>query len=331
MDAALWSGVDRLVDRATLDGILVHKLGPLAAARRRAAGRPVERELIDEERAASFAMLSSSALLRRIREHSEGPLLLLKGPELALRYPPGGRRFGDIDILAPDAQAVHRTLERSGFEQVPESGFQEEDGAHHHLIPLRWPVVPLLVEVHAFPNWPPQIERPRLEEIIAAAVPSATGVDGLSAPHPRHHALLLAAHAWRHEPLQTLRDLLDVAAMAFGEDAAELEGTADEWGLARIWRSTREAIDALFLGAPRPASLRVWARHLERVRERTVLESHLQGVLSPFWAFPPRMAVAEALAGIKASATPMRGEGWAPKLRRIPCAIKDAHLARSKR
>ncbi len=323
----LWAGVGALIDAAPLEGVLAHKLGPLAAARLRAAGAPLPEPLAAEERAASFASLSAHALLQRIRELGEGPIVVLKGPEVAALYPRNGRRFGDVDVLAPQAARLHRSLLEHGFREVDEIDRSE----HHHLTPLRWPAVALDVEVHASPNWPPGIPAPPLAEILEAAVPSVVGLDGLLAPARQHHALLLAAHAWRHEPLETLRDLLDVALLAEAEPAAELERLASAWGLRRVWRTTRRAIDALFYGGPRPAALRVWARHLPAVRERTVFESHLQAVLHPFWGYPPGRAVAETAAALRTDLLPAPGEGWGVKLRRIPRAIRDARQPHDRR
>ena len=328
-EESLWHGVDSLLDRATEDGIIAHKLGPLAAARWRATGRPVTKRVADEERAASFAVLSAEALLRRIREAGTGPLVLLKGPELAAVYPPGGRRFGDLDVLSPDASGLHRALQQHGFVEVHERQF--DHAGHHHLVPLRWPVVPLLVEVHQLPNWPPRIEPPRLAAIFEGAVPSATGIEGLHAPDPLHHSLMLAAHAWRHEPLQSLRDLIDVAAMSIGIDEGELERGARAWGLARVWRSTRSAIEALLFDGPSTAALLIWARHLRSVRERSVFEGHLQRVLAPFWGLPPGPAMHEGLDGLRIAIVPGEQEGWGDKLGRIPRAIRDARVPLSKR
>jgi hypothetical protein len=325
----LWAAVGAMIDRASVEGVLAHKLGPLAAGRRRAAGVPVPEELAAEERAASFAMLGAGALLTRIRELGEGPMLLLKGPEVAALYPQNGRRFGDVDVLSPDAHALHRALLEHDFVEADAKGFDHSE--HHHLPPLRWPVVPLNVEVHAQPNWPRGVEGAPLAAILEAAVPSVVPVEGLSAPSRLQHALVLAAHAWAHEPLQTLRDLVDVAVLAEGVSTAELDRTAAAWGLARVWRTTQRAIDALFFGGPRPASLRLWARHLEAVRERTVFETHLQAVLHPFWGRPPRAALAASLAALRTDLLPAPGESWGDKLQRIPRALQDARVARSER
>jgi hypothetical protein len=324
----IWQAVYRLVDDAPIDGVLAHELGPLAAARRRATGEPVPEALAAEERAASFAALSAIALLRRIREIGAGPLVLLKGPEVAAHYPPNGRRFGDIDILTLDGPGLYRALREHGFLEVDKPfDFRE----HHHLTPLRWPVVPLSVEVHVSPNWPRNMGGPPVAEILEAAVPSVVGVEGISAPRKLHHALLLAAHAWSHEPLQTLRELLDVAVLAADESLVELQSVAAAWGLGRVWHTTRRAIDSLFYGAPPPAALRIWARHLRDVRERTVIESHLQAVLHPFWGRPPGPAMRESLATVRTDLLPGPEESWEVKLRRVPLAVRDAGMPRSRR
>lgn len=324
----LWSAVGALIDRASVDGVLAHKLAPLAAGRLRAAGEPVPAAYAAEERAASFAALSATALLQRIREVGEGPIVLLKGPEVAALYPQNGRRFGDIDVLTPDALGLHRSLREHGFLEV-DTPFDHRE--HHHLAPLRWPVIPLYVEVHAAPNWPPGIDAPAVAEVLEAAVPSVVGVEGVSAPSRLHHALLLAAHAWAHEPLKTLRDLVDVGAFAGAESSAELDRLATAWRLGRIWRTTRRAIDALFFEGPPSSALALWARHLPAVRERTVFESHLQAALHPFWGRPPGPALVESLAAVRTDLRPAEGESIGTKLGRVPRAIRDAHLPHSRR
>jgi hypothetical protein len=324
----LWSSVEALIDSASIDGVLAHKLGPLAAARRRAAGEFLPEVLAAEERIASLAAMIASPVLRRIREVGDGPMVLLKGPEVAALYPPNGRRFGDVDVLTPDAPGLHRSLREHGFVEV-ESGFDHRE--HHHLVPLRWPVVPLCVEVHSAPNWPEDLSPPPVAEILEAAVPSVVDVDGFSAPNKAHHALLLAAHSWTHEPLKTLRDLIDVAALAAQEDAADLARGSNKWGIGRVWDTTRRAVDALFFDGRPPLALRVWARHLSSVRERTVFETHLQEALYPFWERPPGPATAKSLAAIRADLLPAQGESWDTKLGRVQRAIREAHLPRTQR
>lgn len=308
--------------------MLAHKLGSLAAVRRRAVGKPVLETFAAEARAASVAGLSAAAVLRRVREVADGPLLLLKGPEVAAHYPLHGRWFGDVDVLTPDASGLHLALREHGFLEV-ETPFDHSE--HHHLAPLRWPVVPFDVEVHATPNSPYGMKAQALGEIVESAVPSVVAVDGVSAPCRLHHAVILAAHAWAHEPLQTLRDLLDVAVLAADESSAELERVAGAWGLGRVWGATQRAIEDVFFGGRRTVALATWARHLAAVRERTVFESHLQAALHPFWGRPPGPALVESLAAIGTDLFPARGEDWDVKLRRIPRAIRDARAPRSGR
>ena len=324
----LWPAVGALIDSASIDGVLAHKLAPLAAGRLRGAGEPVPEAFAAEERAASFAALSATALLQRIRELGDGPIVLLKGPEVAALYPQNGRRFGDIDVLTPDALGLHRSLLEHGF-AVVETPFDHQE--HHHLEPLRWPVIPLYVEVHASPNWPQGIPAPPVVEILEAAVPSVVDIDGISAPSKLHHAVLLAAHSWAHEPLQTLRDLIDVAVLSAEEDPADLRRVAASWRLGRVWDTTRRAIEALFFDGRPSAALHIWGRHLASVRERTVFESHLQAALHPFWERPLAAATAESLAAIRADLLPAQGETWGMKLGRVPRAIREAHLPHSRR
>ena len=82
----------------------------------------------------------------------------MKGPEVALRYPgPALRGFRDLDLLVPDAPAVQRELLAAGFEPV---GLPEKYAAIHHLRPLAYPGLPLLVEVHDRPKWPEHLRTP---------------------------------------------------------------------------------------------------------------------------------------------------------------------------
>jgi hypothetical protein len=167
--------------------------------------------------------------------------------------------------------------------------------------------------------------------LFEAAVPSETGIAGLEAPSPQHHALLLAAHGWRHEPLQSLRDLADVALMSATEDDQELRRQAEAWGLRRIWETTRRAGDSALFGAPRTWPLRTWARHLRAVRERTVLEVHVQRIASPYWGLPPSAATVAAARGLVTTLTPVEDESWREKARRIPHALREAGVGLSKR
>ena len=326
-DAALeelWRATDRLLERATAPGVLSHKLGPLAAVRLRRLGQPIPEAFRPEERAALLGMRTGHALVERIRASCDGPLVLLKGPEVASVYPSHARRFSDIDILAQDAEVVHRSLLANGFVDAPDDrGVPDE---HHHLDPVRWPTISLKVEVHATPNWLPSMRPPHLDEILEAAVPSTVGVDGVDAPSALHHTLILASHAWREEPLQTLRDLVDIAALAAPLDRSELDRTAAAWGMTRVWRTSWRAIEGVFHGGASTFPLRTWARHLAEVRERSVFEHHLTRWLSPYWELPPLPALSRMTQVVRRELGPAPGETWGDKVGRARRALRNPHV-----
>ena len=93
----LWGGVIRLINRHwdTPNRLAQHGLAPLAAeillARGTAAPGTLQRHL---KRARATA-LTAQFLLARIREACDGSILLVKGPEVAIRYPHGARGYGD--------------------------------------------------------------------------------------------------------------------------------------------------------------------------------------------------------------------------------------------
>jgi hypothetical protein len=314
----LWRAVDELLDGATVPGIRANKLGALAARLRRRTGRPVPPELAGDERGATVAVTMARPLLEHIRSLCDGPLVLLKGPEVARLYPGSARAFADVDLLAGDAHAAQSALLAAGYVEVWDEPFV----LRQHLRPLRSPTVGLKVELHTVPNWPPGRTPPPLQEILERSVASSAGVDGIVAPDPLHHALILTAHAWSHEPLQTLRDLVDVAAMARGCSEAELARTAAAWDIPKVWRTTRDAIAALFEGGPTPMPLRTWARHLPSVRERTLLANHVTRWLHSFWELPPRAAAGQLGAAFRMTVLPAPGESWGEKLARTGHSLK---------
>jgi len=318
----LCEAVDRLLAEAGVSGILAHELGPLAAHRLRRRGEPVPAALAREERGAVLATLTARPLLERVRDLADGPLLLIKGPEVAERYPGRARRFADLDLLSQRAEQVHAALMDSGFVEVFDPEF-EVTPEHHHLPPVRWGEVPLSVEVHKAPNWLPRAPRPPVEELFEACLPSALAIEGISTPAPVHHALVLAVHAWRHEPLRRLRDLLDVAVVAAPLDQRELERTARRWGIERVWRTTSEAIDAVFYGGRTTAPLRTWGRSLPLVRERTRLEKHLERLLHAYWELPPHRATLSLVTSLGETIAPLPGETWADKVRRVARALRE--------
>jgi hypothetical protein len=146
---------------------------------------------------------------------------------------------------------------------------------------------------------------------------------------PSYHALLLAAHSWRHEPLRRLRDMIDIVAMAESAGRDNVAALAGDWGVERLWRSTIRAADAALLGAEWPTGLRLWARNLERVRERTVFENHVTRWLSDFWIMTPGAALARLPETLAQELSPMKDEPWRAKLARTARALRNASVRRS--
>ena len=324
----LWRRVDELIDRApTEDDLRSHRLEVLAARRFRATGRQVPLDFVAQERAAALVEMSASLVLRRVREAYDGPTIVLKGPEVAAAYPdPALRSYGDIDLLVPDVAAAHRALLDAGFELV---GDPELYVDIHHLRPLAVREIPIAVEIHSRPKWVDPLTAPSAGALFEATVPSATDVPGMLAPSPERHALLLAVHSWAHEPLRRLRDVIDVAAMLDGADRSEIARLARAWGVGRLWSTTAAVVDAVLGDGRRPWALRLWAQNLDRARDRTVFENHLQRWLSDFWALPPATALARLPRTLVDEVRPEQEEGWRSKLSRSALAVRNAARPRA--
>jgi hypothetical protein len=262
-----------------------------------------------------------------VRDVCNGPILVIKGPEVAARYPaPELRPFKDLDLLVPRPEEAQEALLAAGFQPIGDPALYVDI---HHLRPLALRGFPISVEIHSQPKWLEQRRPPATAELLASAVPSTTGVDGVLAPDPVHHALLLAAHSWAHEPLRRLRDLVDAAAMVQGLDRNEVGRVARAWEIGRLWETTAATLDALFFGERTPWALRVWARNLLKVRERTVLENHLERVLSNFWALSGRESAAALGPLVAEELRPAADETWGEKLARSGQAVRNALRRRS--
>jgi hypothetical protein len=323
----MWDRVDALLARAPHAAALrLHRLELLEARRRRAAGLDAS-ELAPDEALAAAVDLAAAPLLGRIRDAYDGPLVLFKGPELALDYPGARlRRFRDVDLLTDDAERAQAALIAAGFVEVNDPEIYRDI---HHLRPLWWPGLPLLVELHSRPKWVDGVPGPPVEELLAASVPGRLGVDGVGALPAAHHTLVLAAHGWAHEPLGRLGNLIDVAVTRAHGDDAELAALARRWGCARMWRTTLSAVRAVLEGEGRSVGVAVWARHLPAARERTVLEWHAQDLLAPLWGVPPARALGIVRGGMAATARRSHAEPWRAKLRRARMALGNAGMARS--
>jgi hypothetical protein len=323
----MWDRIDTMLERAPhVDALRLHRVELLEVARRRKAGLDLG-PLAEDHAMAIADELAAIPLLARVRAAYDGPLVLFKGAEVALDYPaPRLRRFCDLDLITDDAERAQAALIAAGFEEVDDPEVYRDI---HHLRPLWWPGLPLVVELHMRANWPAGVPGPSTEELLEAAVPSRLGVAGVETLPPAHHTLALAAHAWSHQPLGRLGNLIDVAVMLDRTEVDEVEALAREWGCLRLWRTTHAAIRTVLEGDGRSAGVALWARHLAEVRERTVLEWHVKDLLAPMWGLPPARAVGAVRAEALATAAPEGAETWRAKLRRARLAIGNAGVARS--
>src|SRR5690348_6275579 len=101
MDQLLWERVGELADRSPqVSDLRHHKLQLIAASRMQARGEAVPEELLAEQRTYAALCLAVPMLLRRVRAACDGPLVLMKGAEVAARWPQARLRPAkDIDLL----------------------------------------------------------------------------------------------------------------------------------------------------------------------------------------------------------------------------------------
>ena len=325
-----WDRVDALVDASPgLDDLYTHGLELLAARHWRRTGAPVPAALVREELLAQWRVQAAPLVLEAVRAAVDGPMLLMKGPAVAARYPePATRPFIDIDLLLPDARAAHAALLAAGL--VPSADPAGYPDFLHHMPPVHSPAHPIPIELHSRLKWIDGRRAPAFEQLAAGAQPRALGVEGVLEPAPAAHALVLAGPLWAHDPLARLLRILDIAVMTAGVDEREVQALAREWDVARLWNSTAAVADALFgSGAADPWPLRTWARGLRSAREASVSELHLSRLLSPFAIHPPPGAVRAVGAAIAGFARPHDGESWRRKLTRTARQITRPTMRRS--
>lgn len=324
----LWDAVDVLIDRApSIAALREHRLHLLAGRRWRSLGRPVAGDIVVDELCAAMTQLAVRPLLERAREAVDGPILVFKGPEVAALYPdPVLRSFGDVDALVRDPESAQRALIAAGFREVGDPSLFV---GIHHLRPLRWPGLPLTLEVHMQPKWVEGAAPPSFEELAEGAGPSSSGVDEVRTLGPEHHALVLAVHSWAHQPLRQISELVDIAAVGRQTTSQAVDDLARAWNVQKLWRTTSAVIDAVLYGRPRTWHLLTWARSVPAVRMRTVLEMHLEPLLAPFGAETLPSAFASASRAAVADLRPKPSERWPRKIRRTTRALRDALESRS--
>lgn len=317
----VWPAIDRLVEGTTdLAGLRAHGLQLLAARRWQTMGRPLPASLQYEVWAAAIAAIAAPRFLCTVREQIKGPMLLLKGPEVASRYPdPALRPFVDLDVLVPDAGAAQQALLAAGFTPVSRA----IRGESHHRVPLTFPGSPLYLEVHEGLGGLHWMTPPSIEMLVARAVPSATGVADVLTLPPADHAMLLAAHSWRHMPLRRVRDLLDIALLTDRVDPAGLAATARAWNMTRLWEATVRAGDVI-LGGAAPASWweRYWFHHLLALQELTSGQACVRRWIGSWWAPTPRWAIGALALALRRDLHPLPGESWPAALGRMGRSLR---------
>ena len=319
----IWRRVDALVERAAkVSDLHRHRLHLYAAWRWRSLGRAVPDELLTLERGATAVRLAIPGVVRRVREAYDGPMALLKGADVAAYYPrPELRPVWDLDLLVLDADYVHRKLLDFGFAESTSLLPAE----HHHLQPLVWPGFAGNVEIHSAPNWPLWLVPPRVDELLAVATTESALGHGILALPPAHHAIVLAAHLWRDDPMGRLGQLLDMCLMAEAAEPGALDSLVRRWGVERLWRTTQAAAARVLRDEQnQPLGVRMLTQSLESMRERTLIESRFFEVSSPFFAFEPTVAVATAVRNVLPSLQPAPNESWGTKLRRTPRRLRQS-------
>jgi hypothetical protein len=327
MEPIVWERIGALADRApTPADLMHHRLQLVAGARTRARGEePPERVYRDERRFAA-AYVSAPMLLARIRSIVDGRLVLIKGPEAAARWPdPRLRPLQDLDLLADDAPAAHAALMAAGFVALADPASYAD---YHHLVPLALPGMPLTLDIHERLHWPTEAP-PSFEEIFEAAVTAAPSIGGLLAPSSAHHAVILAGHAWAHEPLGRIGSLADIAAVAEEAEPGAAAAVARAWGVSHIWTTSARAVDELLYERPSSVHRPVWTRHLRSARERTVFESHVARFSGSMAAVPRRKTPLALLRVLRGTLRRNDDEGWRGKLRRTLRAARNASAPKS--
>jgi hypothetical protein len=124
--------------------------------------------------------------------------------------------------------------------------------------------------------------------------------------------------------------MVDIAALLPEVDRDEALSVARELGAERLWKGTLRACEQLLLreGPPTLAE-RTWARSLWQVRDRTVVEAHLEDWVSSFWILPPAGAFRASARALARELAPREGDTWSAKRRRTRLALGHAFMRKS--
>jgi hypothetical protein len=179
----------------------------------------------------------------------------------------------------------------------------------HQTHPLVVPGLTLPLELHRRPNWPTWATPPPIDELFEAAQASAVGVDGALAPSTEHHALLVLAHAWAHQPWEQLSQLIDFALLLGLSDAAILRSTARRWQLEKLLDVANRTVDSILLDRGKaPLVIRLCAPHLRRLGTVSPVRQQVNRYAASVFVAPPADAARAAIEGVaRRVRTTMRG------------------------
>lgn len=221
---------------------------------------------VDSEtaRQQAFFHLQAKSMLTRVRGVIDGPMVVLKGIEVAQLYPePWQRDFVDVDIVVDELLQADRRLRAAGFKPL-HNAISHPD--YHQTAALILGDDPVTIELHRRPNSPRWNHFP-VEEVFAEALPSRTGVDGVLRPRDDHHAVIVAWHYWR-DGANRGRGLIDVQLLREQSSNEAISLVAEQWGVGRIWEQTQKVLDAIERPGDAGLSSR-WLLDLSEVSHRT--------------------------------------------------------------
>lgn len=283
----------------------------------------------DEQRHSALQQMMAEVTLKEMRDAFDGRLVLFKGLEVACRYrDPSERTSVDVDVLCDDAEGLQAALLGIGLQPMEsplpgldtttlaEHRHQTDD--HHHLWPLVRAAAPVVVEVHRSPGWLAGMTPPSTASLLAGAVPSRTGIDGIETLEPAAHAVYLAVHSWRDRPFHRHRDLTDIEMLLEDQQtAARADELATQWGINRIWGWYRNAI-AVAAGKERPKlAVRAFGGHRYEPGNRSALGGDVGRFLGRFCIDHPLHQLSPMAQRLRTDLRPLPGERRRDKAKRI--------------
>ncbi len=299
----IWPAVYRVIDEhPDVERLIRHGVGLLAGADWADCGISVPEELRHSRMTQAALGLESRGLVRSLRQDTDGPLVLLKGLDVAAHYPAVELRQSlDVDVLVDDAVATQRALLAAGWQTKATPGFHEEPERNeslHQLCPLLRPPFSLPLEVHRRPNAPTWLPPLPTTEIIEAARPSAIDVDGVLSPCVEHHALVVLAHSWATQPFARFSELIDFALLLESSDMPTVRAVARRWRMTRLLDLGLRTIDSLLHGRqPAPWVVRSFAGHLLDLSEPSRRRSQVNRYAASAFVAPIPDAARAAIDG----------------------------------